>query len=139
MRGVQQEKEKQEVSRALRAVGMEGFDKRYSKTLSGGEAQRIAIARVLAYEPDLILLDEPTANLDPTNTSSVERTILSVKKTYGTTILIATHNMFQAKRLADRVALLFNGKFVETGDPETIFTSPKEATTKAFINGELVY
>jgi tungstate transport system ATP-binding protein len=139
VRGVSSEKEKQEVLRALQAVGLEGFDKRYARTLSGGEAQRVAIARVLAYEPDLILLDEPTANLDPTSTAIVEKTISSVKKIYGATILIATHNMFQAKRLADRVALLFGGKFVEVSDPETMFANPREAITKAFVKGELVY
>jgi tungstate transport system ATP-binding protein len=139
LRKVPQEKEKQEVLRALKTVGLEGFEKRYAKTLSGGEAQRVAVARVLAYEPDLILFDEPTANLDPTNTSTVERTILNVKKMYGSTIIIATHNMFQAKRLADRVALLFNGKFVEVSDPETMFTNPKDPVTRAFIKGELIY
>jgi tungstate transport system ATP-binding protein len=58
---------------------------------------------------------------------------------YGSTIIIATHNMFQAKRLADRVALLFNGKFVEVSDPETMFTNPKDPVTRAFIKGELIY
>jgi tungstate transport system ATP-binding protein len=131
--------ETKSVSRALKTVSLENFQQRYAKTLSGGEAQRVAIARVLAYEPELLLLDEPTANLDPTNTSTVENAIKKAKEEYGATVIIATHNMFQARRLADRVALLLGGKFVEVSDPETMFTNAKELITKAFIKGELIY
>jgi tungstate transport system ATP-binding protein len=131
--------ETKSVSRALKTVGLQGFEERHAKTLSGGEAQRVAIARVLAYEPELLLLDEPTANLDPTNTSTVEEAIGKAKGEYGATVIIATHNMFQARRLGDRVALLLGGKFVEVSDPETMFASAKEQVTRAFIRGELVY
>jgi tungstate transport system ATP-binding protein len=139
IRSIPKEQEKKKVSKALRTVGLDGFQQRYAKTISGGEAQRVAIARILSYEPELMLLDEPTANLDPTNTSTVEKAILKAKANYGATIIVATHNMFQARRLGDRVALLLDGKFVEVGDPQTIFSDPKESVTKAFISGELVY
>jgi tungstate transport system ATP-binding protein len=131
--------EAKSVSRALKTVGLQRFGQRYAKTLSGGEAQRVAIARILAYEPELLLLDEPTANLDPTNTSTVEKAIQKAKEEYGATVIIATHNMFQARRLGDRVALLLGGKFVEVSDPETMFTNARELVTKAFIKGELIY
>jgi tungstate transport system ATP-binding protein len=131
--------EEKSVSRALKTVGLNKFEERYAKALSGGEAQRVAIARILAYEPELLLLDEPTANLDPTNTSTVEKAIKNAKEEYGATVIIATHNMFQARRLGDRVALLLGGKFVEVSDPETMFTNAKELVTRAFIKGELIY
>jgi tungstate transport system ATP-binding protein len=139
LRDKPQDIEEKSVSRALKTVGLQNFKQRYAKTLSGGEAQRVAIARILAYEPELLLLDEPTANLDPTNTSTVEKAIQKAKEEYGATVIIATHNMFQAKRLGDRVALLLDGKFVEVSDPETMFTNPKEPVTRAFIRGELIY
>nr|MDO8135355.1 phosphate ABC transporter ATP-binding protein [Candidatus Njordarchaeum guaymaensis] len=139
IRSVPRDLEKRKVSKALRTVGLDSFQQRYAKTLSGGEAQRVAIARILSYEPELMLLDEPTANLDPTNTSTVEKAIQKAKENYGATIIIATHNMFQARRLGDRLALLLNGKFVEVSDAETMLTNPKEQLTRAFISGELVY
>jgi len=139
IRGVPKDLEKIRVAKALRTVGLESFQLRYAKTLSGGEAQRVAIARILSYEPELMLLDEPTANLDPTNTSTVEKAILRAKSDYKATIVIATHNMFQARRLGDRISLLLNGEFVEVSDPETMFTNPREPLTRAFIRGEMVY
>ncbi|WXG46576.1 MAG: phosphate ABC transporter ATP-binding protein [Candidatus Atabeyarchaeum deiterrae] len=139
IRGVPKKKAERKVTKALSTVGLENFERRHAKTLSGGEAQRVAIARVLAYEPELILLDEPTANLDPANTSTIEKAILRAKQNYGATIIVATHNMFQARRLGGRVALFLNGRFVEVNDPETMFTNPREPETKAFITGKLVY
>jgi tungstate transport system ATP-binding protein len=127
------------VTKALQVVGLEDLKDRHAKTLSGGETQRIAIARVLAYEPDLLLLDELTANLDPSNTAKIEKLVKDVRSTYGTTILVSTHNMFQAKRIADHVAVLFNGRFIEVGDPQIIFEHPKNPLTTSFINGDLVY
>ncbi len=130
---------KEKVEKALQVVGLEDLRDRHAKTLSGGETQRIAIARILAYEPELLLLDELTANLDPSNTAKIEKIVKDVRNIFGTTILVSTHNMFQAKRLADQVALLFESRFIETGDPQTVFEHPKNPMTKAFINGELVY
>lgn len=130
---------KEKVKRALETVSLSEYGSRHVKTLSGGEAQRVAIARVLAYEPELLLLDEPTANLDPANTVHVENTIRNARDTYGTSIILATHNMHQAKRLGDRIALLLNSQFVEVGDRTQIFDNPQNPTTKAFINGDIVY
>ncbi|OLS13001.1 MAG: ABC transporter ATP-binding protein [Promethearchaeota archaeon CR_4] len=129
----------EKVSKALKVVGLEDLKYRHAKTLSGGETQRIAIARVLAYEPDLLLLDELTANLDPSNTAKIEKVVKDVRDTFGTTILVATHNMFQAKRIADHVAVLFNGRFIEVGNPQIVFEHPQNPLTKSFINGELIY
>ncbi len=130
---------REKVSKALKVVGLEDLIGRHAKTLSGGETQRIAIARVLAYEPELLLLDELTANLDPSNTAKIEMVVKDVREVYGTTIIVSTHNMFQAKRMADHVAVLFNGRFIEVGDPQTVFEHPTNPMTKAFINGELIY
>ncbi len=139
IREVRKDQIKEKVTKALQVVGLEDLKDRHAKTLSGGENQRIAIARILAYEPELLLLDELTANLDPSNTAKIEKIITDVRKNFDTTILVSTHNMFQAKRLADQVAFLYEGLFIETGDPQTVFEHPKNPLTKAFINGELIY
>lgn len=106
--------------------------------LSGGELQRTAIARVLACDPDIVLFDEPTANLDPANVALVEG-ILRGMRAAGTTIVLVTHNVFQARRLADRVAFLLAGRLVEVCDKEAFFTAPSDPRTKAFLVGEMVY
>ncbi len=139
IREVPKEQIKDKVTKALRVVGLEDLRDRHAKTLSGGETQRIAIARILAFEPEFLLLDELTANLDPSNTAKIEKIVTDVRNNFGTTILVSTHNMFQAKRLADQVALLYDGRFIEVGDPPAVFEHPKNPMTKAFINGELIY
>lgn len=128
-----------QTQKAMKTVGVESLAKRHVDTLSGGEAQRVAIARILAYEPDFLLLDEPTGNLDPSHTVKVEDAIRAARKEYGATVVLATHNMFQAKRLADRVAFLYEGRFIEIGDVPTIFTHPKEELTRKFMNGEIIF
>ena len=109
------------VKRALNVVKLEGFEKRPAKRLSGGEQQRVALARALALDTRLLLLDEPTANLDPKNASIVEEVMQTVNQELGTTIIMATHNMFQAKSLPRRIALIMNGKISECGTPNEIF------------------
>lgn len=111
----------EEVKRALRLVKLEGFEKRHAKRLSGGEQQRVALARALALNPRLLLLDEPTANLDPKSASLVEEVIAKVNREFKTTIVMATHNMFQAKNLPNRIALMNNGRISEIGTSKEVF------------------
>jgi tungstate transport system ATP-binding protein len=109
------------VGRALELVGLEGFNKRHAKKLSGGEQQRVALARAIALKTKLLLLDEPTANLDPKNVALVEEIIATVNRELKTTIVMATHNMFQAENLPNRIALMNYGRISETGTPKEIF------------------
>ncbi|MEM3881709.1 MAG: ABC transporter ATP-binding protein [Candidatus Bathyarchaeia archaeon] len=110
-----------EVKKALQLVKLDGFEKRHAKKLSGGEQQRVAIARALVLKTKLLLLDEPTANLDPKNASIIEDAISTLNREYKTTIIMATHNMFQAKSLPQRVALMNEGQITEVGAPAEIF------------------
>jgi molybdopterin-binding protein len=112
---------KEEVKKALKVVKLEGFEKRSAQKLSGGEQQRVALARALVLKTKLLLLDEPTANLDPKNASIIEEVIATVNRELETTIVMATHNMFQAKNLPHRIALMNNGKISEVGTPTEIF------------------
>lgn len=112
---------KDEVSKALSLVKLEGFAPRSAKKLSGGEQQRVALARALVLKTKLLLLDEPTANLDPKNASIVEEVIATVNRELKTTIVMATHNMFQAKALPHHLALISEGKISEVGAPVEIF------------------
>jgi len=111
----------EEVKRVLELVKLEGFEKRPARKLSGGEQQRVAIARALVLKTDLLLLDEPTANLDPKNASILEEVIATVNREHKTSIVMATHNMFQAKTLPQRIALMSDGKITEVGTPAEIF------------------
>jgi molybdopterin-binding protein len=112
---------KEEVSKALSLVKLEGFEQRSAKKLSGGEQQRVALARALVLKTKLLLLDEPTANLDPKNVSIVEEVIATANRKLKTTIVMATHNMFQAKTLPNRIALINEGSISEVGEPNEIF------------------
>lgn len=109
------------VNNALRLVGLEGFNERHAKKLSGGEQQRVALARAIALHTKLLLLDEPTANLDPKNVALIEEIIATVSRELKTTIVMATHNMFQAQSLPNRVAIINYGKISDVGTPREIF------------------
>jgi tungstate transport system ATP-binding protein len=109
------------VREALRAVGLLGYESRDANTLSGGEIQRIALARALVLEPELLLLDEPTAHLDPKSAASIDRIIQDLSE-QKTTVIMATHNMHQCRRLAHRVAVLREGRLAGWGRPEDIFS-----------------
>ena len=104
------------VEAAIEAVGLSGYESRDANTLSGGEMQRIALARALVLEPELLLLDEPTANLDPKTAASIDALI----SRFEGTVIMATHNMLQASRMADRVAVLIEGRLAEVGGPKEV-------------------
>ena len=128
-----------QVEVALRQVGLIDLARQHARTLSGGEAQRVALARAMVLQPDVLLLDEPTANLDPYNVGLIEDIVRSLNRERGTSLVLVTHNVFQAKRLAHRVALLLEGRVVEVADVDTFFTSPRDPRTAAFVRGEMVY
>lgn len=129
---------KDRVEKALQIVGLAGYERKNALSLSGGEAQRTNLASVLVLEPELLLLDEPTANLDPTNVRLIEEAILRANREYGSTVILATHNMFQARRLAHKIMFLL-GRVIEIGSREEIFESPRNEITRAFIRGEMIY
>ena len=128
---------------ALRTItqelGLEALAGQSARTLSGGEAQRVALARALVLEPDALLLDEPTANLDPYNVGLIEEIVTRRNRVHGITIILVTHNIFQARRLADRVALMLDGRIVEVAATDTFFNAPRDPRTAAFVRGEMVY
>jgi phosphate transport system ATP-binding protein len=102
-------------------------------SLSGGQQQRLCIARELTVEPEILLLDEPCSALDIQNTMKIEEMLKNLSSKY--TIVIVTHNLAQAKRIADKTAFFFDGELIEYGDTETIFTNSKDEKTKNYING----
>lgn len=122
----------------LRLVGLEDRVDAPVDALSTGEAQRVAMARALAIDPTFLLLDEPTANLDPRNTAVLESAIEAAAAD-DTGVMLATHDMAQARRIADRVAVILDGELTEIGTTEQIFEEPTDPRTGRFIEGELVY
>jgi molybdopterin-binding protein len=112
------------VAETLERVQLRGFGRKNALALSGGEAQRVALAQALITEPELLLLDEPTANLDPRNVSIVEEALSRVNRERKTTMIMATHNMFQAENLAHRVAVFNEGKMEMIGTFRGVFGKP---------------
>lgn len=131
--------DKNQTQSALEEVGLGQLARQRARTLSGGEAQRVALARAMVIRPDVLLLDEPTANLDPYNVSLIENIARRLNQKHGVTLVIVTHNVFQAHRLATHIAFMMDGKIVETGDVEHFFNAPTDPRTAAFVRGEMVY
>jgi tungstate transport system ATP-binding protein len=127
------------VGQILDNLGIGGLANRSARTLSGGEMQLVALARALVLEPEVILLDEPTANLDPGRIVMVERLINIVRSERPITVVWATHNIFQARRMAERVALLLDGRLVEIAPTKVFFEAPTDPRTAAFVRGDMVY
>ena len=118
------------------AVGLSGVAERPARVLSGGEQQRLALARAWALGPEVLFLDEPTANLDPGATRDVE-TLIGQIRAGGTKIVMTTHNLGQAKRLGDEILFLSQGRLVEHTPVDQFFAKPASAEADAFIRGEL--
>jgi tungstate transport system ATP-binding protein len=127
------------IDATLNQVGLDRLARQRARTLSGGEAQRVALARAMLIDPEVLLLDEPTANLDPYNVGLIEDIITDLNHRQGVTLVMVTHNVFQARRLADRVVFLLEGKLVEVAEVERFFEEPSDPRTHAFVNGEMVY
>ena len=121
---------------ALESVGLSDLANRGARVLSGGEQQRLALARAWALRPEVLFLDEPTASLDPGASAEVERTIETIHAA-GTKIVMITHNLGQARRLGDEILFLNEGRLVERAPADRFFNRPASAETEAFLKGEL--
>lgn len=119
-------------------LGLTGFRRQKSWKLSGGETQKVALARALSFRPKLLLLDEPTANVDPATTAEIERMLRKINEREGTTVILITHNLVQAKRVCREVLFMNQGKVVEFGAAKKILRDPEQELTKQFVAGELL-
>jgi tungstate transport system ATP-binding protein len=125
------------VRQLLEQVGLAGLDERPARRLSGGEQQRLALARALARDPEILFLDEPTASLDPYATKGVEEIIARVANA-GVTIVMTTHDLGQARRLGHRIIFLANGRLCEEAPASRFFDEPRTPEARLFLAGELV-
>jgi tungstate transport system ATP-binding protein len=126
------------VDALIERLALSHLAKAAARSLSGGEAQRVALARAIATGADVLLLDEPAANLDPRNVAIVEDMITRLHEG-GTTLVLVTHNTHEARRLAARTLMLLDGRMVEVGPTATVFDSPADPRTRSFLRGDLVY
>lgn len=138
LRGVKKRLAQERAAVWLETLGLAAKAHRPAATLSGGERRRLALARVLACEVPLVLLDEPTAELDPANVSLIEK-VLSDFRFQGGSVVLVSHNLFQARRLADSCLLLWNGSVIEDLPTNEFFATPKDLRTLGFVAGEVIY
>jgi tungstate transport system ATP-binding protein len=127
-----------EIDHLLNGLGLAHLAHAPAGTLSGGEIQRVSFGRALAFDPAVLLLDEPTANLDPRNVRLVED-LIRERQSQGVTIVLATHQIFQARRLAHRAALLLDGQIVEAAPTARLLDHPADQRTRAFLTGDMIY
>lgn len=135
-RGIKGSKLKEKAGHFLDVVGLSDYRSRNARYLSGGEVQRVAIARAIATEPEVLLLDEPTANLDPLSAARIEELISSIIKSYAATVIMATHDLSQGQRLADRIGVLMNGELLQIGSARDVFASPRNREVAEFVGVE---
>ena len=127
----------QRIDELLALVGLDGFGGRPARRLSGGEQQRLALARALARDPVLLFLDEPTASLDPAATKAIEDIVRAVASR-GVKVVMSTHDLGQARRLAGDIILMHQGRVIEQGSAQHFFDSPRTEEAKKFVAGELL-
>ena len=135
-RGMEKNSIRDKIDSILELVNLADYRNRNARTLSGGEVQRVAIARAVATEPEVLLLDEPTANLDPVSAARIEELITGIIKRYVTTVIMSTHDMLQGQRLADRIGVLMGGELLQMGSSGDVFTYPKNREVAEFIGIE---
>ena len=135
-RGVKGTELRERVGEALALVDMAGYAGREAKTLSGGETQRVALARALASSPEILFLDEPTANLDPNATARVEELISGIIRARRLTVVMTTHDLAQGQRLANRIGVMMNGELLQLGKSDEIFLAPACRAVAEFIGIE---
>ena len=126
-----------DVKSILKKVGLEAFNNKPARLLSGGEKQRLSLARALLIQPKLLLLDEPTANLDPYSLKLIED-LISEENSKGTTIILTTHDMSQAKRLASDIIFINKGEILEQTQAKIFFKEPQTIEAKRYLTGEIL-
>jgi tungstate transport system ATP-binding protein len=134
--GVAREQRAPRALAALRKVGLEHVADRAARVLSGGEQQRLALARAWAMSPEVLFLDEPTASLDPGATHEIEKGIADMNAS-GTKIVLVTHNLGQARRLGDEILFLHQGRIAESAPADRFFRQPQSREAAQFLEGEL--
>jgi phospholipid/cholesterol/gamma-HCH transport system ATP-binding protein len=134
-KGIKEKEAREKARHYLSLLGLSGTEDLYPSELSGGMRKRVALARALCMNPKCILFDEPTSGLDPIMTVVFDRLILRLKSEFKKTCVVVSHDIDSAFRIADRIAILWNGKIVQIGTPEEIKTS-EDPVVKQFINGE---
>ena len=137
IRGVARKEAQARAADWARRVGLGEVLNRYAPVLSGGEQQKLALARALIIEPDVLFLDEPCASLDGRAMREIEEILLAARDR-GTRLVMSTHNMGQARRLADEVLFLLQGRIHESGPASTFFTAPDTPQARAFLKGDIV-
>lgn len=138
LRKIPRAERRERVAEALETAGLTSVAKRSARVLSAGEQQRLALARAWALRPQVLFLDEPTANLDPAATKAVEALINAIHRT-GSKIVMTTHDLGQARRMADEVIFLHRSRLVERAPAERFFTQPESREARAFMAGQLLW
>jgi tungstate transport system ATP-binding protein len=135
--GVPRSEREQRIADLLSLVGLEDFSDRPARRLSGGEQQRLSLARALARDPAVLFLDEPTASLDPAATKAIEDIVRAIGAR-GIKVVMATHDLGEAKRLAGEIVLLHRGSVIESGPAEAFFGAPRTEDARKYIAGDLL-
>ncbi|MBM3557385.1 MAG: ATP-binding cassette domain-containing protein [Alphaproteobacteria bacterium] len=138
LRGLTRVEIRERTNEVLARTGLDDFADRPARTLSGGEQQRLALARAWALRPEMLFLDEPTANLDPAAAKAVEEIVLAIHAA-GTKIVMTTHDLGQARRLGEDVLFLHRGRLIERAEGGRFFQGPATAEASAFLSGDLLW
>lgn len=133
IQGIDKSKRKEKALKSLKLVGLEGYEQQYPDQLSGGMQQRVGLARALANDPDILLMDEAFSALDPLIRKDMQDELIELQATMEKTIIFITHDLDEALRIGDRIALMRDGKIVQIGTPEDILLNPKNGYVERFV------